>query len=76
MKGIFSKVLGVIAGGVALFGISATNVPASTPNVNAKSALYLVHGKYIDNSADALNWHYSHESHGSHESHASHSSGY
>jgi hypothetical protein len=76
MKGLFSKVLGVIVSAVALFSISVTNVKASTPDITGKSALYLEHGKSIASSIDTINWHTSHASHESHESHVSHSSGY
>lgn len=75
MKGQFSKVMGVIVGLVALFGISVANVTASVPDISDKAALYLEHGKAIGNSIDTLNWHTSHVSHGSHGSHVSHGSG-
>ena len=92
MKGLFSKVMGVIAGVVALFGISVgygtasvanakasvTNVTASVPDISGKSALYLEHGKSIGSSIGTLicQDHESHASHVSHGSHHSHSSGY
>jgi hypothetical protein len=91
MKGLLIKVIGVIAGSLALFGISVANVKASVPdirgisvdNIRASvpdisgiSALYLEHGKYIGSSIGTLSWHVSHGSHESHGSHVSHSSGY
>ena len=76
MKGLFSKVMGVIAGLVALFGISVANVTAAVPDISGKSPLYLEHGKSIGSSIDLISEHGSHASHGSHESHSSHSSGY
>ena len=76
MKGLFSKVMGVIAGLVALFGISAANVTAAVPDISGKSALYLEHGKSIGSSTDLISQHVSHSSHGSHVSHTSHRSGY
>jgi len=45
MKGLFSKVMIVIAGVAAIFGISVANVTASAPDISGKSALYLEHGK-------------------------------
>ena len=75
MKGLFSKIMGVIIGFVALFGISVANVTASVPDISSKSALYLEHGKSIGSSIDTfLSWHSSHASHGSHSSHGSHTS--
>ena len=47
MRNIFSKAMGVIAGVVALFGVSVTNVPASSPNITGKSAFYLEHGSHF-----------------------------
>jgi hypothetical protein len=85
MKGLFSKVMIVITGAIALFGISVANVKASLPDITSKSALYLEHGKQINSDMASMSWHSSHVSHGSHgshgshfshESHASHSSGY
>ncbi len=76
MKSLFSKVMGVIAGVVALFGISVANVTASVPDISEKSALYLQHGKYIGSAIDTVSWHTSHGSHESHHSHHSHSSGH
>jgi hypothetical protein len=76
MRGIFSKVTGVIVALIALTGISLVNVTPSTPDINGKSALFLEHGKYIGSSSGPISWHTSHGSHGSHGSHSSHSSGY
>ncbi len=84
MKGLFSKGMGVIAGLVALFGISVGNgtasvadTTASVANVSGKSALYLEHGKSIgSNTGIIICQHDSHSSHSSHASHVSHSSGY
>jgi len=92
MKGIFSKVMGVIVSSIAFFGISvanvtasvpdissgtsAANITASVPDISGISALYLEHGKYIGSSIGTLSWHSSHASHASHASHVSHSSGY
>ena len=76
MKGLFSKVMGVIVGVVALFGISVANVKASVPDISGKSALYLEHGKHISSDITNLSGHESHVSHASHESHSSHGSGY
>lgn len=73
MKGLFSKVMGVIVGLVALSGISVATVTAAVPNIGDKSALYLEHGKFIGSSI--ISAHGSHVSHGSHESHSSHVSG-
>jgi hypothetical protein len=73
MKNLISKAMGVIAGLIALFGISAANVTAAVPDISSKSALYLEHGKYMGSSVDTVNGHHSHHSH---ESHTSHSSGY
>ncbi|KIE18245.1 hypothetical protein DS62_12455 [Smithella sp. SC_K08D17] len=74
MKGLFSKVMIVIAGVAAIFGISVANVTASAPDISGKSALYLEHGKQISNSSiGSESWH---SSHASHASHVSHSSGY
>lgn len=73
MKGILTKVIGVIAGAIALFGISIA-APASS-NITGKSPLFLEHGKTIGSNT-TIDWHSSHASHESHESHASHSSGY
>jgi hypothetical protein len=78
MKGLLSKVVVVVAGAAALFGISANNVIAMTsaPDISSKSALYLEHGKSIGNSPlNGFNDHYSHSSHESHSSHYSHYSG-
>ena len=76
MKGLFSKVMGVIAGIVALSGISAANITTSIPNISDKSPLYLEHGKSIASSMGPICDHMSHASHSSHHSHHSHSSGY
>ena len=76
MKGLFSKVMGLIVGVVALFGISVANVKASVPDINGKSALYLEHGKSIGSSIGTVCDHESHWSHASHGSHDSHSSGF
>jgi hypothetical protein len=76
MKAFLRKVMVVIVGAVALFGISAANVTASVSNISGKSALYLEHGKSIDGSVDSVSWHTSHGSHESHGSHVSHGSGY
>ena len=90
MKGLFSKVIVVIAGAAAFLGISATNIatsvaasaPKSVPEITGKSALYLEHGKSISGSMTTLNGfsdhesHFSHSSHESHSSHRSHSSGW
>ena len=76
MKVLFSKVMGVIVGLVALFGISVANVTASVPDISGKTALYLEHGKHISSDIANVSGHESHASHASHESHASHSSGY
>jgi hypothetical protein len=84
MKGLFRKVIGVIAGLVAFSGISVVNVTASVPNVTAsltdisrKSPLYLEHGKSIGSSMGTIICdHESHASHASHGSHRSHSSGW
>jgi len=73
MKGLFSRVMGVIVGLVALSGISVANVTASVPDISDKSAFYLEHGKSIGSSI--ICEHGSHVSHGSHESHSSHVSG-
>ena len=73
MKGVFSKVTGVIVGLVALLGISVANVTAAVPDITDKSALYLEHGKFI--GSNVISAHGSHVSHGSHESHSSHVSG-
>lgn len=72
MKRLFVRVMGFVAGTVALFGISVANVTASTQNITEKSALYLEHGKSIAAGVDVLAGHGSHGSHGSHESHGSH----
>jgi len=72
MKGLFSKVMGVIAGLVALSGISVATVTASVPDISDKSALYLEHGKSIGSSIICQHGsHASHSSHGSHQSHVS-----
>jgi hypothetical protein len=76
MKGLFSKVMVVIAGAVAFFGISTANVTASVSDISGKSALYLEHGKQINSDIINTSWHESHASHHSHHSHHSHSSGY
>ncbi len=76
MKGLSSKLTGIIAGLVALFGISAANVAAAVPDIGAKSPLYLEHGKSIGSSMDIISQHVSHSSHESHHSHYSHRSGY
>lgn len=76
MKGLFSKVMGVIAGLVALSGISVANVTASVQDISGKSALYLEHGKTLAAAAPIISDHESHASHVSHGSHHSHSSGY
>ena len=76
MKGLFSKVMVVIAGAVALFGFSVANVTASVSDISGKSALYLEHGKQISSVIANASWHSSHASHESHASHASHGSGY
>jgi hypothetical protein len=83
MKGLFSKVMVVIASAAAFLGISAANVTASQPSsvseITGKSALYLEHGKSIGSSISIVNGfndHYSHSSHESHASHRSHYSGY
>jgi hypothetical protein len=74
MKGLFGKVMGVVAGLIAIFGVSVVSVSASVPNISGKSPLYLVHGKSINNSTGIICEHWSHSSHASHASHASHSS--
>lgn len=85
MKGLFSKVMVVVAGAAAFLGISVANLtasvstPTSVPEITGKSALYLEHGKSIGSSMNTLNGfndHYSHSSHESHSSHRSHYSGY
>ena len=77
MKGLFSKVVGVVAGLAALFGVSVANVTAAVPDISAKSPLYLEHGKSMGSAASTIVCdHDSHASHGSHGSHGSHSSGY
>ena len=79
MKGLFVKLMVVITGACALFGISVSNVKASVPDISSKSALYLEHGKQINNAMDIQvghGSHVSHGSHGSHGSHVSHGSGY
>jgi len=84
MKGLFTKVMGVIAGLIAFSGISVANVKASVPNAPAslsglseKPLLYLEHGKSLGGSIDTrISQHWSHSSHSSHASHSSHSSGY
>ena len=76
MKGLSSKVAGIIAGLVALFGISAATVTAAVPDISAKSPLYLEHGKAIGSSIGLISQHGSHSSHESHQSHYSHRSGY
>ena len=75
MKSLFGKVIGVIAGVAALFGISVANVTAAVPDISNKSALYLEHGKHIGSSIVVYD-HESHASHASHSSHRSHYSGY
>jgi len=75
MKGLFSKVMIVIAGAFAVLGVSVANVPASVSDISSKSALYLEHGKALGSGMDTTNWHSSHASHESHASHASHVSG-
>jgi hypothetical protein len=74
MKGLFSKVIGVIAGVVALFGISVANVKAALPDISHKTPLYLEHGKSIGDNIGITSDHESHVSHGSHGSHGSHRS--
>lgn len=76
MKGLFSKVIGTIAGVVALFGISVANVRAAVPDISDKTPLYLEHGKSVGNSIGTASDHESHWSHESHASHRSHSSGW
>jgi hypothetical protein len=75
MKGLFNKVMVCIAGVVALFGISATNVRALVPDINSKTALYLEHGNSISSNVDAPIVQADHASHASHHSHHSHHSG-
>lgn len=78
MKSLLSKVIILIAGVAALFGMSVTNVTAISPasNITGKSALYLEHGKSIGSNISGYNDHESHYSHESHRSHYSHYSGY
>jgi hypothetical protein len=86
MRGLFNKVVVVVAGAAAFLGISVANVtasvPTSVPEITSKSALYLEHGKSINGNMNTLNGfsdhesHYSHSSHESHSSHRSHYSGY
>lgn len=76
MRGLSSKVMGVIAGLVALSGISVANVTASVSDIGSKSPLYLEHGKSLGSSIGPICDHESHASHASHGSHGSHSSGY
>ena len=81
MRNLLGKVIGVILGIIALFGISAVGVAASVPNnISSKTALYLEHGKSINNNVGTLNYqddsNLNHVSHSSHASHSSHSSGY
>ena len=74
MKSLFSKAMVLLAGAAAFLGISVANVNASAPfqasvkGITSKSALYLEHGKQINNSIGTESWHGSHGSHGSHES--------
>jgi hypothetical protein len=79
MKGLFSKLIVVIAGAATFLGFSVANVtalaPTSVPQITSKSALYLEHGKSIGSSIVVCD-HESHYSHSSHESHRSHQSGY
>jgi len=78
MKDLFSKLILLVAGVAAFLGISAANAPASVPTpvseITSKSALYLEHGKQINNDMGSESWHSSHRSHSSHESHSSHRS--
>jgi hypothetical protein len=80
MKGLFSKLMVVLAGTMAIFGISAgkVNASVSSPDSSSKSALYLEHGKHIGGNSTIYDHdsHWSHSSHDSHASHYSHSSGY
>lgn len=74
MKSLFGKVMGVIAGIIALLGISVGSVMASGVDISGKSPLFLEHGKSI--GSGTICEHGSHVSHESHASHVSHSSGY
>jgi len=74
MKGVFSKVGIIIAGLVAIFGISAGNAKVSVLDLSNKAPLYLEHSKAIDSDHGVLAWHSSHVSHQSHWSHSSHQS--
>jgi hypothetical protein len=74
MRSLFGKLGIVTASFVALFGISAGKLHATTSDINDKTPLYLEHGKQMPGSV--LSDHESHYSHSSHESHHSHHSGY
>ncbi len=89
MKGILKNTLAVLAGVVAIFGLTLPNAAAHTKEITkqegtkitATSPLYLDHAVKI--FGDAQNpvlsqheSHYSHSSHESHHSHYSHRSGY
>lgn len=67
MKGFFGKITGILVGIMAaLFGVSATNVAASVPDINSeKKALYLEHGKSVSRNPGDMRamTHYSHMSH-------------
>jgi hypothetical protein len=77
MRVLFKKLVVVLAGVIALFGISVSSATASVAAVNKDTPFYLENGSYsTGSSVDIANWHSSHVSHGSHVSHHSHYSGY
>ncbi len=77
MKKVIIKAGLVVASIVSLLGVSSGVVKAATPDISAKSPLYLEHGNNINGSGGGIVCdHESHASHESHSSHASHASGY
>lgn len=84
MKRLFRKVLIPLMGILAFFGISTSDVRATTidqgtslSSVNNTTPLYLSHAKAIFFQGQGqIAWHGSHYSHGSHSSHESHYSHY
>ncbi len=84
MRRLMTKVMIVLGGLAAAFGISISNVHANKPTpiateinkITETSPLYLDHSVNIFSVqiGDQMSWHYSHSSHESHWSHQSHHS--
>jgi len=84
VKRFIEKMMVVVGGLLAVFGITSGNAKAFIPaskdkmvNISKQTPLYLKHAKDFQlEMKNMLTWHYSHASHQSHYSHRSHYSHY